>query len=167
MKKILLFFTALCIGTFSSLDSYACRNSNCKPCPDGFSYTKKCCKSSNRNECIVLGDEIEECGVGQWKAYPHSLPIVSSECCTSSTEGNCRYLGDNKDLCGTGKMEEYPYSPLRKCCKDTEEKDCVTIKAKRRCGKYQLKDYPEGESDCCNSDLTECTGSVRMCPRCR
>lgn len=93
MKKILLFFTAMCIGTFFSLDSYACRNSNCKPCPDGFSYTEKCCR--NETDCVIR---------------------------------------DKYDVF---------------------------------CDKAGVKGYTQIVKDCCNSDFTECTGSVRMCPRCR
>lgn len=165
MKNLFICLVACAVWLFS-MESYAC-NSDCKQCPDGFSYTVKCCKNSNSDDCIFLRNEIEECGAGRWKAYPNSLPIIPLECCTSSTENHCLSIAHNKDACGTGKMEEYPYSPFRKCCKDIEGKDCITIRAKARlCGWDQLKDYPKGRPDCCNSDLTECIGHINVCPFC-
>jgi len=163
MKKILLFCVAvLCVV---STEAVACIGSNCKPCPEGYDLINKCCKSTDKNDCIFPGNEIEDCGVGQWSEYPNSLPFTTKKCCTDETENDCRIL-PYKDYCGRGEFREYPYSPTKMCCKDFEGRDCVTILAKRQCGKYQLKEYPLSVPDCCHSFLQRCTGKINDCPRC-
>ena len=166
MKKILsLCALVLCAGIFVSTEAHACINSKCKPCPDGFSPIGKCCSRTNESDCVFLTDEIEDCGLGQWKEYPRSVPALTRECCKNSTENNCRST-PVKGYCGSGEYKEYPYSPLKKCCKDAEGKDCIEIRAKKKCGKYQLKQYPVRKGDCCNSERTQCTGYVNDCPKC-
>lgn len=166
MKKILLLCAVFLGAEFvSPVETYACIGSKCTPCPDGFSVTGKCCNGSNGNDCVFLGKEIEDCGSGEWGEYPHSLPFASKECCKDPTENNCRFT-PYKQYCGTGEFREYPYSPVKKCCKDPDGNDCVTIRSKRQCGKYQLEQYPVRKGDCCNPDLTKCTGYVADCPKC-
>ena len=167
MKKTLLpGIVGWCMGIVLAFDASACIGSDCKPCPDGFSVTKKCCKGSDKNECVILNDVIEDCGVGQWSEYSKSIPVISNECCTDATENNCRFINHYKGFCGIGEFKEYPYSPVKKCCKDDGENNCVTIRAKRKCGKYQLEEYPLHKGDCCNPDFSKCTGHITDCPRC-
>lgn len=166
MKEILLLCaTVLYISCLSPSETYACIGSDCTPCPDGFSITKKCCRNSDKKDCVNIENKIEDCGSGQWKVYPHSLPVSSKECCKDASENNC-YFTHTEEYCGTGIYKDYPYSPIKKCCKDTNGNDCIIIKAKRQCGEFQLKEYPLQETDCCNPDLTECTGHITDCPRC-
>lgn len=166
MKKILfLCLGVFCVAIFSERVS-ACADSNCKPCPDGFTITNKCCRDSDKNDCITLGNEIEDCGQGQWRDYPRSLPVTTRGCCKDSTENNCLFINHFEGYCGKGDFEEYPYSPVKKCCKDTDDNDCIVIRAKRQCGEYQLQAYPVREADCCRPGSAECTGHVTDCPRC-
>ena len=166
MKKILLLYAAvLCTGIFIPTETLACIGSKCEPCPAGFSPTRKCCSGSNENDCVVITDEIENCGIGQWREYPKSLPFLTRECCKDSTEGNCRTT-PVKGYCGSGEYREYPYSPVKKCCKDSDGNDCVEIRVRKKCGKNQMKQYPVRKADCCNSKLTQCTGHVNDCSQC-
>ena len=167
MKKNFLLSAFFILEIFISPKAWACINSNCKPCPIGFSVTQKCCKETDNEDCVILKKEIEDCGVGQWKEYSYSVSVKHKDfCCTDATESRCRSSGNQIRYCGIGDEKEFPYSPVKKCCKDTDEKDCVIIRAKRDCGKYQLNDYPVRASDCCNLLLKKCTGSVTDCPRC-
>ncbi len=145
----------------------ACIDSNCQPCPVGFSVTKKCCKEADKGDCVIIGDKIEDCGKGDWKDYPHSATVATTDyCCEDETENSCRGGGGVAHYCGEGEYAAYPYSPVKKCCKDATENDCVVIRAKGYCGKYQLEEYPVWSADCCNKLLKKCTGSVKDCPRC-
>lgn len=165
MKKILLLYVAIiCVG-FLSLQAHACIDSNCNTCPEGFSIVTRCCNSSDQGDCIILTDEIEDCGLGQWAEHPKSFSVPSKRCCKDSSENYCRLI-HHEDYCGVGEFKDYPYSPIKKCCKDDDENDCVTISLKKKCGKYQLDNYSFTKSDCCNADFTECTGYVRDCPKC-
>ena len=167
MRKVLLLGIAVfCVNIFLATNVFACIGSDCKPCPDGFSITRKCCKNSDENNCIILNGKIEDCGLGMWSEYPRSFPVLSSECCKDSTENNCRFINHYKNFCGVDEFKEYPYSPIKKCCKDDKGNDCVIIRAKRKCGEYQLEEYQLRKGDCCNSDFSKCTGHVTDCPRC-
>lgn len=145
----------------------ACINSDCKPCPLGFSVTPKCCKDADKTDCVILKKEVEDCGKGQWQDYPHSVAVKHSDyCCTDATETHCLSSGNQMRYCGIGEEKDFPYSPVKKCCKNADEKDCVIFRAKGYCGKYQLESYPLWESDCCNSLFSKCTGHVKDCPKC-
>ena len=166
MNKILLFSIVLTSIGFYSTHACACIGSDCKPCPTGFTVTQKCCKSTDSNDCVIIRrDKIEDCGKGEWKEYPRSLPIETKECCTDESENNCRLI-PFKEVCGERAFLGYPYSPIKKCCKEGDDNDCVMIRAKRKCGEHQMKDYPEWTPDCCNSLLNKCTGHVKDCPKC-
>ena len=171
MKKVflisLMFF---CINISYPLKSFSCINSECKPCPDNFSIVSQCC-SPDGSDCIILNDEIEDCGKGRWQEYPVSVAFQSyskMECCDDATENNCRSIPNTNDYCGQGEFKKYPYSPIKKCCKDSTQSECVVIRPKGRCGQYQLKEYPTQTSKCCNSDLSECTRvkKIEECTRC-
>lgn len=166
MKKISLLHAGIvCIGVLAAGAALACIGSNCKPCPEGYDMLKKCCSATDKENCIFLNDEVEDCGVGLWSEYPNSLDIKNNECCKDATENNCRFIR-YKEYCGRGEFAEYPYAPIKMCCKDTEGRDCVTIRAKRKCGEYQLEEYPLTTPDCCHSFLQKCTGKVNDCPKC-
>jgi len=167
MKKIFLLCAFFVWDIFISSKAWACVNSNCKSCPIDFSVTQKCCKDADNEDCILLKKEIEDCGAGQWKEYSYSIPVEHKDfCCTDATETSCHSSGQQIRYCGVGKEKEFPYSPIKKCCKDSDEKDCVVIRAKKDCGRYQLKDYPVRKSDCCNLLSGKCVGYIKNCPKC-
>lgn len=168
MKKTAVLSIAIWgMTVLGAAEVYACINSNCKPCPLGFSLAQKCCKAADSDDCIFLDEEIEDCGKGLWSEYPNSLPIKTDDfCCEDATETHCKSSGGQERYCGTGETAEFPYSSVKKCCKDAEGDDCVIIRSKKICGKYQLEDYPLMKSDCCNSLIKKCTGHVKDCPKC-
>ena len=167
MRKILFLFAVISVIVIEGIKNVsACIGSECKPCPIGFSLTKKCCKDTNKSDCFILNDEIEDCGQGEWLEYPEHFVVAVKECCKDLTENNCLFINHSKEICGQGEFKEYPYSPIKKCCKRADEKDCVIIRAKRKCGEYQLEQYPMHESDCCNSFFKKCTRKVQDCDKC-
>lgn len=168
MKKSLLTVMLLIGAGFLYVSrAEACIDSNCRPCPIGFSVTKKCCKEADKGDCVTIGDKIEGCGKGDWEDYPYSAKTTTTDyCCKDETENSCRGGGGVAHYCGEGEYAEYPYSPVKKCCKDATESDCVIIRAKGYCGKYQFEEYPVWSADCCNKLLKKCTGSVKDCPKC-
>lgn len=167
-KGLFINLIVLSAGFLFSMEAHACIGSDCKPCPDGFSITEKCCKTSDGKDCVFLKAEIEDCGLGQWQDYPLSVSFHSfsrMDCCKDATENNCRSIPHTNDFCGEGEFEAYPYSPVKKCCKDSTQNDCVTIRSKGRCGVYQLKDYPLQVNKCCDSTNSECV-EITDCPKC-
>ena len=167
MKNMLSIAIIFAVGIVFTSKAEACIDSNCKPCPVGFSVAQKCCKEADHEDCVMLGKEVEDCGIGKWKEYAHSVPVKHKDyCCEDATESYCLTSGGRERYCGMGEEKEFPYSPVKKCCKDETEKDCAVIRAKAYCGKYQLEEYPVPKADCCNALLGKCTGKVKDCPRC-
>ncbi len=83
MKKFLFLFLVSFIGLnlFSS-KLYACINSNCQPCPDGFLPTYKCCKETSKTDCVLKGQD-SFCREAGLKGYTKEVEFC---CNTNSTE---------------------------------------------------------------------------------
>ena len=83
MKKFLLTCAVLGIGILLAELAYACGGS-CRPCPDGFSLVRRCCKAAfdkdgyfivDKDSCTVISnDGRETCEIGYSEI---------KECCNS------------------------------------------------------------------------------------
>jgi hypothetical protein len=76
------------------------------------------------------------------------------------------FIATDAYACKGSNCKECPdgFAAVTKCCGTN---GCVLQEyGDYWCKKAGLKGYGNSVRDCCNSDLTECTGYVKICPKC-
>ena len=95
MKRFLFVYVIFCIGILFSVNSHACIG--CEPCSKGFTLTYKCCKETNKDDCITKDPTKEGVSCEEKGSNGYTKSVVA--CCKEYIFGVIKKCVEPKE-CG-------------------------------------------------------------------